>query len=1437
MAFAFNSAGGPSVKVGAELDEITTEGLGFSALGGEKKLKLLPSPWPSDNLPPSSSSLLSVASKRGLLAAAGPEGLIITSTEGVHKAFGREASDQNVITNFSPDITIQVPQLRHVAFSSNEDFLVITAENGGGLAVYATQDLLQQKSQPAVQISTNQVSVRALVPNPNPEFESYFAVVLETGQLLVSDIANQQVKKMPVEGITCASWSVKGKQVVAGLSDGTAIQFWPDAMPAGNIPRPPAVEPDFAVSGISWLANEEFFIIHSPKGAASGDDDAMQEDQQESIYHVVKTDKGRTTFSFSKLPTEPLWPGFGPKRNPPPRYSISRLRKWAPSLEDILILAASHSTDISVITNSSAPLAPEQTSINEYTRTDTLDNRRAQLPQTVVGDDEETTDSLLIGEALDLSSKEKLRRPIPVDEEIEESPTPLPAFLVLNQQGLLCAWWIVYDASIRAGEQGGYSGLTALSRAQSATPSTEPQPSTQTSSMFAKPTATFGVPSTPTLGSSGFSTGNASFGKPSFGLGGSTPSFGKPSQPAFGSTSSIGASGGSGFGSTGTIGNRQYPWSASTQAPIAQSQSNPFSSAAGGPSGFAKFGANAGTNTSTTASPFSSFGTTNGGQSSFATLGQKPSQSAFAGSTNASSAFKGTSTEPSFGSTVTVGSSLGGGSTLPSWANTPAQQGGSIFGGGTSSFGSTKESDMSDADDAQNRERDEATPTPQAPPQQPKGLFGLPANGFKLSSSFKGDGSAKDDLPKPPISSGGSLFGSDFSSALGGSSSNPPATPIKKEEQEPKLQDISTTPASPPKAGPTKLFPNATPITTSQTPAKEPPKEPESAPPSEEESPVGEDAPLPPDPMTWKPPKRTDDDLPPLAGSPAIKVEAPESSVPSSPLDDEGGDISVEEQEEEEEEEPSPSDAARRPRPQKTGWTLTDSVSQSPRILPQAPTPPVVKSGASSRSRNPSRSPSRSPVRPSVFQQTSKSAGPSIFQQSSTPAGFPKPNTIFPAPSMNRVQNNLRSPSPIRSASTPAISTRRQPIIPAQATPLAASIPQPPMPPTPQPEVYDLSDDEDERIRQELASEVLPSRSPDPFLAHQDYTGSVTKPGIPGQIELMYRDINSMIDTLGLNARSLAAFIKYHQERTRQTKLTRNDLDEVIDQGEGGDWYEKWCLAEIDDLKALEMELEQSLDSGRIQNVLDKLAQLARLQREKAKLMTKINEIRRQILNRKNTEKAEVLRHAQLPKEQADQQKALRNEYARLLGLLGDAEQAIVLLRSKLASHNAENGQTKAVPTVDAVKKTINKMIAMTEKKNNDILLLESQMRKIGPAGSRPGSSGSRGFGTPTRARSAKGMSSPFATPPASKGKMSLSELNKTVQTPEQEDDTPSRGFGLFYTPEGSPTRAGFNLRLADDMGDEDMAFLKDCKTRRKKTASSLTEAILKRGVKVTRVN
>jgi nucleoporin NUP159 len=214
---------------------------------GAKKLRLLSSPWSTDNLPPASATLLSVAPRRGLLAAASPDKLVIASTEKVRKAFQEKAGKNDIVADFSPDATLPVPQLRHVAFSTDEDFLVTSAEHGGGLSVYSVDDLLKGNTQPGVQIATDNTSVRALLPNPAPEQAHYMAIVLDSGRLDITDITKGNAKTVHSEGVTCASWSQKGKAIVAGLEDGTASIHLVSSLDQvkGKIPRPPGIDENF----------------------------------------------------------------------------------------------------------------------------------------------------------------------------------------------------------------------------------------------------------------------------------------------------------------------------------------------------------------------------------------------------------------------------------------------------------------------------------------------------------------------------------------------------------------------------------------------------------------------------------------------------------------------------------------------------------------------------------------------------------------------------------------------------------------------------------------------------------------------------------------------------------------------------------------------------------------------------------------------------------------------------------------------------------------------------------------------------------------------------------------------------------------------------------------------------------------------------------------
>lgn len=232
--------------------------LGFAAIAGRNtktkitnKLKLLPSPWRADDLPAPQSQLFTTAPRRGVVAAAGPDCLVIASADSIRAALTseRDESNKDPVVAFSPELTIPQTRLSQIAFTSNEQYLVISAQQGGGLAIHEVSALLQKNTNSAFQLATQGVGVRALVPNPDPELSDHVAVVLEKGQLMIANLKQKDFVKTQngavlKDNVTCVTWSNKGKQLVAGLADGTVLQMKPDGSPQALIPRPPALEGD-----------------------------------------------------------------------------------------------------------------------------------------------------------------------------------------------------------------------------------------------------------------------------------------------------------------------------------------------------------------------------------------------------------------------------------------------------------------------------------------------------------------------------------------------------------------------------------------------------------------------------------------------------------------------------------------------------------------------------------------------------------------------------------------------------------------------------------------------------------------------------------------------------------------------------------------------------------------------------------------------------------------------------------------------------------------------------------------------------------------------------------------------------------------------------------------------------------------------------------------
>lgn len=176
--------------------------------------------------------------------------MIGASLDSVREAFAASGAPGNNVKPFTPQLTINVgTRISQLAFSADENYLVISAESGGGLGVYDVQTLMQGNTTPTFELPTNSTSLRALVPNPNVEKAELFAAVTTNGELMIANLKTRQFLngaqgQIMMNGVSCVSWSTRGKQLVAGLGNGTCFQITPEGNGKGELPRPPDLQGD-----------------------------------------------------------------------------------------------------------------------------------------------------------------------------------------------------------------------------------------------------------------------------------------------------------------------------------------------------------------------------------------------------------------------------------------------------------------------------------------------------------------------------------------------------------------------------------------------------------------------------------------------------------------------------------------------------------------------------------------------------------------------------------------------------------------------------------------------------------------------------------------------------------------------------------------------------------------------------------------------------------------------------------------------------------------------------------------------------------------------------------------------------------------------------------------------------------------------------------------
>ncbi|KAF8438282.1 hypothetical protein BGX38DRAFT_1209791 [Terfezia claveryi] len=615
----------PDITVtGEDAEEVETENFGFLALNGDVKVKLFPDTFPESSIPISSASLFTIASKKGVFAAAGPSTFILGTTESLRKAFTAAPAGSTKV-NYNPTLSLPLPTpISHIVFNSSEEYLILGASSGG-VAVYSTQSLGSPNNQakPLFEVGTHGLALREIKPNPSDVIAELIAVVTQNGDLRIMKLGQQafvpgKSGEVLKTRISTVAWSQRGKQIICGLTDGSCAQLTPDGDERATIPRPPGLT-DHYVSHVTWLENNLFLIGLTPIPSNP------REPNNDSIFYIFSRTSNTEGFRFQKLP-DPT-PPFG-MTSRQAYFFCGEIKHWHPHLQDALVLANTSSADIGLITRFTAAInnVPEGT----FTVTTIAnDSRRAALP---LGD-QDMTDTSPIGVALDLSSRENVPRPI-TGEEPEETG-PLPIFMVLNNESLVSAWHIVYDDAVRNNCE--YSQLAVVKEKQA--PYVQPEAkvsafNTGTGSKIGgdiKPFAAPGIapafgqptlPAKPTFG-------QLAFGRPAFEQQAAVGQSGWGAAPSTPTASSAPEFGTSSFGSTAppSIGGTTLPSSSGFGkfASAGSFASMAASTTAGSGPAWAK---GLGSNT-TSSSTFGGLGPLNDSRSSFGGLQRSGSEGAF----------------------------------------------------------------------------------------------------------------------------------------------------------------------------------------------------------------------------------------------------------------------------------------------------------------------------------------------------------------------------------------------------------------------------------------------------------------------------------------------------------------------------------------------------------------------------------------------------------------------------------------------------------------------------------------------------------------------------------------------------------------------------------------------------------------------------------------
>lgn len=419
--------------------------------------------------------LLAISSNTGLLAVATGEGSAQPLRSFIlHPAHQLRKVMRDAPKGFRPELKepwrrIFIPKtdsavaLRFLKFAQNQSSITAGLSDGRVL-LWRLVDIEAGRLEPEAIIAFGQGKMLALAPNTSAS--AHFVVVLKSesdassheGQVHLIDL-NSRISttlnpNLLGAKVTALSWSVKGKQLALGLSDGQIVQITPeDGVVKARLPRPPSPELSSKayVSDIFWIENEVFIVAYNVP-SQNGCDEPPHED---ALFVLSRSRDGTLTHTAISDPS----PAFGLTQLRSRRY-VAHLKGWSP-WRNQLYIANAPSTDVGLVARREED--------ENWETLELLENSRPTLPFSSVDKCSETAPLGMVLDAM-----------LPMDQQSDEDEKPTdpnatargdventklryvpPTLWLLDSDGSLGAW------SILNLDQRGASGFPYMVRAES----------------------------------------------------------------------------------------------------------------------------------------------------------------------------------------------------------------------------------------------------------------------------------------------------------------------------------------------------------------------------------------------------------------------------------------------------------------------------------------------------------------------------------------------------------------------------------------------------------------------------------------------------------------------------------------------------------------------------------------------------------------------------------------------------------------------------------------------------------------------------------------------------------------------------------------------------------------------------------------------------------